>query len=329
MVWHAFDALDDSLDATKRLLLPFSLRRWLVLAVVAFFVSGTTGYNLDLNLGTWDGDVPRFIRGGTDLLGGAPELVVALLVAVVVLLVLLALLYVAAVMEFVFVEIATTQDVRLRGFLEESTRRGLSLFGLRLVIGLVSLAGVVFFGAIAAVGNTALLVALVLLLPLAVLFGIGLWVFARLTTDFVVPVMIAGDVGVVEGWRSFWPALTADWKQYALYVVVRALLGAMAAVVTGIGFGVVALVLGVPIALGGIVLHLLLGSVFGIQALELIAIVGLGAPVRRRGRRQHDADSGSRPNVPPVLRPVRPRCGHATIRSRRRAPIENRGAERV
>lgn len=283
MVWHAIDVFGETFEATKQLLLPFSVRKWLVLAVVAFFVSGTTGFNLNFNLGSGDGGIP--LPGGSGMvtrelgvLGGTPRLLLALVVVIAVLLVLAALLYVAAVLEFVFVEIATSREVHLRGFVDESTRKGLSLFGFRLVIGLVSLAGVVFFGAMAAIGNEVLLVALVLLLPVAVPFGIGLWVLVRLTTDFIVPVMIAEDAGVLEGWRAFWPALKTDWKQYGLYVVVRILLGAVAAVVAGIGFSVVGLVLGIPFAIVGIIAYALLGGLLGIQTPALVVIAGLALP---------------------------------------------------
>lgn len=281
MVWHAIDVLDDAFEATKQLLLPFSVRKWLTLAVVAFFVSGTTGFNLNFNLGSWDvpapgtGGAPTGGIGEVIAAGGSVQLLLALLGGVVALAVLVALLYVAAVLEFVFVEIAARQAVRLREFVGESTRRGLSLFGFRLVIGLISLAGVVFFGAMAAIGNEAVLVALVLLLPVAVLLGVGLWVLTRLTTDFVVPVMIAEDAGVVQGWRAFWPALRADWKQYGLYVVVRILLGAVAAVVAGIGFSVVGLVLGIPFAVVGIVAYTLLVSLLGVQIFGLVVVAGL------------------------------------------------------
>jgi hypothetical protein len=265
-------------------LLPFSLRNWAVLGVVAFFVSGTTGFNLNFNLGTGDvsggGTAPLPGSGfveGLAVVGGSPRLVLALLIGAIVLLALLVLWYVAAVMEFVLVDIATEQDVRLRGFVGASTRKGLSLFGLRLALALITIAGVVLFAILAAVGNLALLVAGLLLLPVVVLLAIGLWLVSRLTTDFVVPVMIAEDTGVVQGWRTVWPALRADWKQYGVYVLLRLLLGAVAALVVGIGFTVIGLVLVIPFVIVGVVVGVLLTSVLGATAVgvALVAVLAL------------------------------------------------------
>lgn len=282
MAWHAIDALDDSFAATKRLLLPFSLRRWVVLAIVAFFVSGATGFNTNANVSGWnvtlppDPAVPQPIDEGVvrepiaalvqpAQIGAPPRLALAALIAGLVVLLVVVLWYVAAVLEFVFVDIAKSQEVRIRGFFGASTGKGLSLFVFRLAVGLLVVSGVLLLGAIALLSELAFLVVVLLLSPVFLLLAVGLWVLLRFTTDFVVPVMIADDVGVLAGWQAFWPALRADWKQYGLYGVVRFLLGLLASVVAGIGFTAVALLLAVPFVILGLLAYLLL-------------VAGLGAP---------------------------------------------------
>ena len=274
MTWHAIDSLGDAIDATRRLLLPFSVRRWLTLAVVVFFVSGITGSNSSFNVGGLDVEIsapppapfPEPIRDEyvveiAETTAASPRLLFFLLAAGAVILVGLVFLYVASVMEFVFVDIARSEDVRIRGFFGDSTGKGLSLFGFRIGIGVLLLSILVLFGLLTFLTGGLFLLFVVVLSPVLILAAIGLWLLLRFTADFVVPVMIAEDVGVIEGWRTFWPALKTDWKQYGVYAVVRFLLGIAVGVAAGIGFVAIAIALLVPFGIVGLGGYLLLGTV--------------------------------------------------------------------
>lgn len=122
MAWHAIESLDDALTATRELLLPFSIRRWLSLALVAFFVSGATALEPNASVPFGDGGTgtppePIPPGPGPGLFGGQltpSQLQLLVAVAALALAVGLALAYVSAVMEFVFVEIARDRDVRNR-----------------------------------------------------------------------------------------------------------------------------------------------------------------------------------------------------------------------
>lgn len=278
MTWHAIDSLEDALQATKELLLPFSLKRWLTVAVAVLFVSGTGGIP-GLNTGAGAGSnvntgsrtttsvpdsfqTPGFEQMSPDetmreAMSLAPRLTVVLAIVGFFLLLGIAILYISSVMEFVFLKIAARQEVRIRGFFGESRSKGFSLFLFRLVIGLVIAATVATIVLITFLTGGVFLIFLVLLSPVFLLFVVGLWLVTRFTVDFVVPVMLTDDVGILEGWKAFLSVLREEWKQYGIYAVARFVLGIAASVVAGVGAVALLIVLGIPFAVVGLIFYLL------------------------------------------------------------------------
>jgi hypothetical protein len=280
MSWYAVAALDDALDATKALLLPFDARQWLRLALVVFFVGSAGSGGPTVTAGSSTGDtsaVPPGFSGPSGLFGpgealwneqtlpvtfaeALPFVVAALAVAL-----LFGLLYalVGSVMEFVFVESLRRQRVRIRSYADQHLGQALGLFGFRLALGLVVALPAVAV-ALAAVsfadGQPNVSVGLLVVsVPLLVLLGIAVAVVDAFTTNFVVPVMILKNVGVVAGWRRFWPTLAAEREQYGVYALVWvALVFAVGALASVLG-GVVGAVLTAPVA----VVALLAMPVFG------------------------------------------------------------------
>lgn len=310
MVWHSIEELGDSYAATKRLLLPFSLKRWIVLGIVVFFVSGTTGMNPSAGVSlpsfevdrdvsefpvgefpedewAWNGAEAPSIEGIAEGTAGATaiapiEALLALaIVGTVVLLGILAL-YVAAVMEFVFVRITASESVRIRGFFGESTRKGLSLLLFQIAIAATILGIILSVFVLTVLTGGLFLVLVVLLSPVLILAVVALWLLLRFTIDFVVPVMLVEDVGIVDGWRRFAPAMRDEWQQYGAYAGVRLVLGVVASTITGIGAAAIAVGIGIPFALVGIVGFVLLGAiapgvgiVFGVGMVVLFALAVL------------------------------------------------------
>jgi hypothetical protein len=262
MPWFAVDALDDAFDATKALLTPIDARQWLALALVVFFLGngtasgpsatagGSTASPSDGAMGTpgADLDVPFTFAEAL------PVVVVAVALALVV-----GLLYalVGSVMEFVFVESVRRQRVRIRRYGDQHLEQGLGLFGFRLVLGLavalpalgVVLTAVSFDG-----GEPRLSVGLLLVaVPLLLVLGIVVALVDGFTTDFVVPVMVLRTVGVIAGWRRFWPALARQWDQFGVYVLVRFVLFAAVGVLGAVVGTVVGAVLFAPLVVAGAV----------------------------------------------------------------------------
>jgi hypothetical protein len=255
--WYALSALSDARNATEDLLFPVDRGRWLRLAVIALFVGvgggiPTGGGNANVPAGTQAPSGP-----GMDF----PDAnVVAIVAAIAVVLVALWLLWslVGAVMEFVLVVGLRDREVSIREPFREQFRNGLRLFGFRLALGVASLllvalpvAFVIGFG----VGLTP--VALVLLVPLVFVFvvvAIAVGVVLGLTTDFVVPAMLTEDRGLLDAWRRLWPTLRAQWKQVALYVVAKFVLGIAVSIVVSIALLLVLVAVAIPFAVVGALL---------------------------------------------------------------------------
>ncbi|MFC7167473.1 DUF7544 domain-containing protein [Halospeciosus flavus] len=272
MALHAVDDLSDAFDATREFLFPFDRRRWLRLAVMAFFLGGTGGTSPPMQFSGDFGRVPD-VAGPRPLptdvlhdLGPNAWLVVAALVATVVLLAL-AFGVVGCIFEFGFLRALVDDEVAVRDSLRRFWKPGLRLFGFRLVLGLVSLAvaGVfVLFAVGGFLAGTPLLGLLGLLVafPLLVVIGLVVGVGNAFTTFFVVPVMYREECGVVAGWRRLWPTVRAEWKEYAAFAVVGFVLTLAIGVLVGLVLGVAAIVVAIPVSVVfGVPFVLLQGTV--------------------------------------------------------------------
>jgi len=259
--WYAFAALSDARDATEDLLRPVDRSRWLRLALIALFVGvggGVPSGGSNVNVPSGGGVPPDMPAPSLPELGS----VAAVIVGVVALILLLALVWslVGAVMEFVLIVGLRDREVSIRDPFGANLRPGLRLFGFRLAVGLVSLLVVglpllAMFG----VGIGVSPAFLVLLVPLIVVFGVVALagsVVLGLTTDFVVPAMLTENRGVVDGWRRLWPTLRAEWKQVALYVVAKFVLGIAVSLAVSLVVLLAALIVAIPFAIVGGALYL-------------------------------------------------------------------------
>jgi len=256
--WYAFAALEDARDATEALLRPVDRGRWLRLALIALFVGVGSGAPTGGNLNVPSGG------GGS---GAPPEMpapsipdvgsMAAVLLGVAALIVLLAILWslIGAVMEFVLIAGLRDRDVSIREPFRANVGSGLRLFGFRLVVGLGSLLVIGLpLLAVFGLGISVSPVILLLLVPLVMAFSV-VALLARialgLTTDFVVPTMLAEGLGVLDGWRRLWPTLRAEWKQTALYVVAKFVLGIAVNLAVSLVVLLAALIVAIPFALVG------------------------------------------------------------------------------
>lgn len=260
MPWYALDALDDAREATEGLLVPLSSARWLRLAVIAFFVGGVggsvsvngeSGVTADVPVGRLPLDPPSTLPSfpsRTLLLAATLAVVAAIVVGI-------AYAVVGAVMEFVLFESLRTGDVRVRERFRRYLGAGGRLFAFRLLVWAIT--AVVVLGPLAAVvlvGRSVTPLAVLLALPvfgLVAVAGLLALVVLRLTTDFVVPTMLAEGRTPVDAWRRFYGVLEGRWAEFGLYVVVRLALGIVAAVAVGLVTLLVGLAVAVPFALGG------------------------------------------------------------------------------
>ncbi|WP_435067145.1 DUF7544 domain-containing protein [Haloplanus sp. C73] len=269
--WYAFAALHTARDATEDLLRPIDRGQWLRLAVIALFVG--VGGNLPTGSGNFD--IPSGGGGGTPADVPAPSLpessTLAILVGIVVLVVALVLLWslVGAVMEFVLVTGLRDREISIREPFREHFGAGLRLFGFRIAVGLVGLLLIAIpLLAVFGVGMGVSAAFFLLVLPLIFLFALVALVSGvvnGLTTDFVVPAMLAEESGVIAGWRRVWPTLRAEWKQVGLYIVAKFVLGIGVSLAVSIVVLIAAIVLAIPLIIVGGLLYLA-ASAAGIHA---------------------------------------------------------------
>ncbi|WP_132060695.1 DUF7544 domain-containing protein [Halorussus amylolyticus] len=257
---YAVEALDDALDATKALLTPIDARQWLRLALVVFFLGGAGGGAPSASVGSSTGGptitAPGPPRNGVRLPFSPEEAASIAFGALAVGLALgVAYVLVASVMEFVFVESLRRQHVRIRRYADQHLGRGLRLFGFRIALSLLVVvpAGGVVLAVLSAVGGEPRVSVglLAVFVPLFIVLGTLVAFIDVFTTHFVVPVMVGQNVGVVSGWRRFWPTLIREWPEYGVYALVRIVLGVAVGVAASVVGAVVGAVVLVPIAVVG------------------------------------------------------------------------------
>ena len=268
MSWSAIDSVDDAIEETKSFLFPFTLRRWLKLAVISLFVStgggsllsllntggslptsppeslNSTGMNATAAGGMPTGEFPP--PQGLDAIG-SPETGVIIAVAAVLVVLGLLLSLLSDVLRFSFYEMLRTDEVRLVASATRRIGQAVRFFGFNIAVQLLTILpfAIAGYGAItgwlptgpAALVGGGLLAAVVLLLSTVV---------SRITTEFVVPTMVVTDSGVLDGWRRFWPVLRGNLAEFGVYLVVHFLLllaiGIAQSILSLLVFGIIGVV---------------------------------------------------------------------------------------
>jgi len=271
MSWYAVDALDEAFAETRELLLPFDLGTWLRLAVITAFAGLSAPQTPTASP---EASPEVVVEVGQEFT--VAEFVAAFAVVGAVVLALVAVVAaIGAVMEVVLVDVTRSRDVRVAAPFRRWLGPGLRLLGFRVGLILVGLLSVAFLLAPVAAallfGQVFWLLLLVVTAPLALVVVAALALVAEFTTAFVVPLMVDDGVGLLEGWRRLYPEVRADWKQFGVYVLVKAVLLFGVSVAMGFAVAVVA----IPFGLGSLFVGPL--SPLGVLSLAVATLVGLVA----------------------------------------------------
>lgn len=241
MTYYALTEIDSAIQRTRDLLWPFRKGVWLRLAVIALFV----GFGGWFPQPTWSSDTEIF----GDLAGfSAPTLPEEMLVilALILMVGLLGLLFwlIQSIIQFVFIDCIATKEISLTRTFGLRAGKGIRLLlfqaGLAilllLLLGLLSLP-ILFAAGILSGPSIGFPIALLLLfmIPFFLLFVLFAALIQLITIDFVAPLMIRRDCGVLEGWRTFIRIQEGQWMQLIVYVLVR--------VLAALGTGIVILLL--------------------------------------------------------------------------------------
>lgn len=277
MGWYAVEELENAWEETKQLLLPFDLGTWARLSLIVLLTGGfntpnlpsSPSGNINSNQGDYSdiygtsGTADTHFEGASSLM---PELGMtglatssatadSALAGLVLLAAVfgLAFIFISSVFEFIYYQSLLDKDVSIRKNWSKHWRKGARYFGFRL--GVLLFVGIVVLGVVA--GFMADVVAGGLMLFAAIAGLIPLMVFLELTRNFVLLKMMEEDLGVIDAWRDFWPELRAEWKQVAVYLVLRLAITVAAVTLVFIGGMIVALILLIPGIIVGALLYMI------------------------------------------------------------------------
>ncbi len=255
MSWYVADAIDRSVERTKKCLLePFDFWKWMKLAIMVLFIGGS-GFNggggSDYSVDESDmPSVPVIPADVTDIFrqidgwvsANLVEIAFVLIISFVFLVLLLA--YISSVMEFVFVESLVKNDIRFREYFRRYLGKGFGLFLLRLLIGLIVLAFIaaVILLFIYSAGDPAsaepdIQAANVFLLMLMLLALLVLAIAGGAISSLVglsIPVAMYTNNSIFRAFSMILKKFRQDAGQILLYLIGRIVLRIAAALVVGI-----------------------------------------------------------------------------------------------
>ncbi|QKY17961.1 hypothetical protein Hrr1229_014120 [Halorubrum sp. CBA1229] len=301
MSWHAVDAVDDAVDATRRFLFPFSLVRWTKLGFLVLLMGGggaasanasvsavsdagvispgeTGSVSTGADLGSAGID-PRSVTPGQLVETIDPGVLAVLAVGIVLL--VAAFSVVSLSLRLVFYDALRTNEVRIRQPFRSRLRQSLGLFLFTAVLSAGAMAPLALAVLVASAANAPIGVGPIDSVagsigslatgPVIVLGFVGAAFVAiaalalRFTYEFVVPTIVVEETGVLGGWRRFWRTLRTRWTEFVVYLVVHVIVSVGLSVVEGIA---------------AVLAFALVGTVAGLVLLAVAAALGgLGALV--------------------------------------------------
>ncbi len=264
MAWHAVEAIEEAAKETRELLLPFNLGLWAKLTLLTILTgSGLSTLSAQFSMNT----------GQLTYLGGLVQQSVtnmnSLIIMVAGLTVFLSIIFllVTSIAEFAFFKSLMKRESYIRKYFRENLWKGFSFAAYRVITGVLTLALILFvflaFSFNPFVG--------VLMLLMALLVFAVFTVFDLLVRDLVLVEMIEEQQGLIESLKTTWREFRPQWKQIAVYVVVRVVLVAAVGVALATAAGFAAFILFVPAVL---FLFLTQLSVIFLIPLILIAVIG-------------------------------------------------------
>lgn len=294
MSWYAIESVDDAIDTTRSFLFPVEPATWLKLALISLFVGvgGGSSISSTSNLGSLPSETPSepaqqppselppgLIPANLESFISEVGTVAVIGVLVVsVLLIVLGLSLISETLRLVFYDALRTQTVRLRKPAGRRFGQALRLFGFKLAVSvafalpLVVVGAAVWLTSVESLGGTTLLVGGLVVGGFVVISLIASAIINRVTNEFVAPVMVLTDSGVIEAWQRFWPVLRGDLSQFGVYVVVHFLL----LLAISIGQSIIGIIVfGIVGTVGALVGLLLVVGVFGGLHAALASTAGL------------------------------------------------------
>ncbi len=265
MGWYAVEKIDEALEETKDLLLPFDAGTWAKLLLIVALTGGSgmpsapTGSGQGTTTDSYTGpgyQTPtspfrtsithdtQYIHSNLPGTAPLPPIGTAALAAIVIVFIVLATLFllIDSVFEFIYYQSLLDKEVAIRKNFRKHIYRGLRYFGFRLTAAVIILAGLL--AALAPMQAAPALGAMLVFTWLVALLIFS--IFMGLTHNFVLLKMMETGEGVIASWRLLLEDLRGQWKQVAVYLVARffikvagGLITLVWAVITLLVFGIV------------------------------------------------------------------------------------------
>ncbi|PKL59142.1 MAG: hypothetical protein CVV33_09355 [Methanomicrobiales archaeon HGW-Methanomicrobiales-4] len=223
--YFATKTIEEAFNRTATLLWPPRTGIWLRLAIVALFLGGGMINPLrtdDMQVSGVQTSLP-----GTGIISGY----MTVLLTVLGIFLIIGLIYIvfSAVFQFVFVDCLSSGEILLTRTFRLRWKKGLHLvffYIILLALILVSAFMVTLTIIIPALlyenpDFIRILILLIETLVILLIILIPVWILAILTADFVVPVMIVDDCGIITGWRRVITLFQGRWTEAAIYTSLK------------------------------------------------------------------------------------------------------------
>ncbi|MCX9012337.1 MAG: hypothetical protein OIN66_14610 [Candidatus Methanoperedens sp.] len=264
MGWYGIDAVDAAIKRTKKALIePFDFWKWIKLGIIVFFIggggTGISNFNPPASYQRqYEGTkIPSTeeIFNQVSQFWHQYQIYILIAIAIIIFIILL-FTFISSVMEFVFVESVVTNHVAIRAYFSKYLRPGFNLFIIQVILMVVFLS--LFILAMIPLLQRFLSGAVtpgLILGSILWFFGV-VFIFAILSgiirsfISLAIPIAMYQGVGITTAIKNVFGRFMEDWKQVAVYWVVRIIIIIVAVIIVGIAalilFIVVFLVLLVP-----------------------------------------------------------------------------------
>ena len=223
---------------------------WLRVAIITLFLGGgmINPFRTDsMQVSDVQGSLP-----GPEVLSGYMPLIFSFFAALLI----AGFLYicVSAVFQFVFVDCLSSGKILFTRTFRLRWGKGLHLIGfylILLVIILISALLVILTVMMPVfVSETrdflTILIRLMETLIILLIILMPVWIIAILTADFVVPVMIVDDTGIISGWKQVVTLFHGRWTDAGTYIALKIFLIFLAGVILGVITFLISIPLGIP-----------------------------------------------------------------------------------
>lgn len=248
--YYAATNIDEALDRTKHLLWPPRTGIWIRIAIIALFLGGGIINPLrtdKLHLsGINNSGIP-----GPAALSGYMDLILTVTIGICV----AGLIYVviSSILQFVFVDCLSSGTILLTRTFRLRWGKGLHLVGFYVVLLFIillctfGLAALLIIPAFASgfPDMVTLLILVIEILILLLIILIPVWIIAILTADFVVPVMIVDEIGIIAGWKRVYRLFNGRWIEAGIYTSLKILI----IFITGVALGAIVFIISIPMGI--------------------------------------------------------------------------------